>query len=681
MITMDVETRATKMVTDVGLYAHAPTAKLLGMRYRLEPSAPLMEWRGYFADGLDPDLSDAPPTDLIKAVEAGARIMAHNAAYERVVLSHVPWWPQPPVEAWVCSAAWAASFNLPRGLGPLSARLLGQDQAKLVEVSRGVSYMWDAARPMTRPEDMDTQMEYCGRDVEAMEGCMALLPAVDPGWLEEYHVSERINDLGVMIDMELAEAIVALKPRIDADLLADLDEATGGTVKLRGPSLLKWLQQELPADLRGALTVDRKVRENYGFRTRKKISADKVARRQVLLAIDERPDLQHVAHALTAFEEANKAAIAKFGAAVKRANDGILRGQFVFHGAGQTGRFSSTGVQVHNLKREVDPRALAMIAAIKEYFMAPGVIAQTFGMTISAVCSQVIRPLFITEDGLVLIWGDWSSVEARMLPWLSGYRQAEAVLDVFRAGKDIYREQAALILHKGPDVITKDERQAYGKVPVLSLGYQGGAGAFLSMAAAYGVSMSADEADQIKNAWRAANPWAPAFWEDLQNAAMRACAEPTVLHAVGRVAYQFLPGLLGGTLLCWLPSGAWIAYPEAQVRDIPWHGDEKDLRPALTFMHPTYGPSATYGGALAENITQGECATLLRHALVRCEREHLSVVLHVHDEIVIEADERDAEAQAVKLKQIMTDVPAWAGGLPLDADVEMGHRYKIKRIG
>lgn len=672
MITLDIETRARLSVVDAGLYRHAPTAKILGMRYRLEPGADLMEWRGYFADGVNADCSDDPPDDLLEAVRAGTLIMAHNAAYERVVLSHQPWWPKAPVEQYVCSAAWAASFNMPRSLKDLSGRLLGAEQGKLVDVAGKVSYMWHEKNPLQSAADMDLQMEYCGRDVEAMEACMAFFPAIDPRWLAEYHANEHVNDLGVFIDEDLARAVIALKPQIDADVLTTLQAMTDDTVKVRGPSLLKWLQANLPEDVVGALTVNRKIRVGYGFRTKKTISADKVARRQVLEAIEDRDDMGNVRQALLAFEEANKAATSKFGAAIARlSEDGALRGQFVFAGAGQTGRFSSTGVQVHNLKRDVAENAGEVIAALVRHQLMPSAIIFKLKMTVSQAASEVLRPLFVAGLGAKLVWGDWLSVEARMLPWLSGDKRAQRVLQIFRDKQDVYLHEATNIFGV-PVTEKKDPRRQVGKVAVLSLGYQGGVGAFQSMSAGYNVKVSDAEAARIRDAWRAANPWAPVFWAKLEDAAMRAITHPGDLIPCGEVVYQFVPALLGGTLLCWLPSGHWIAYPEAKIVDV-----EKfdELRPSVVFMHPTYGPSATYGGALAENITQAACAVMMREALVRCQAAGLKVVLHVHDEIVIETEQ--PEVDGPKLKSIMEVVPAWAEGLPVEAEIQSGDRYKI----
>jgi DNA polymerase len=166
------------------------------------------------------------------------------------------------------------------------------------------------------------------------------------------------------------------------------------------------------------------------------------------------------------------------------------------------------------------------------------------------------------------------------------------------------------------------------------------------------------------------------LWRKLEQAAMDAILDPGQLVAAGRVTYQFVPNLLRGTLLCWLPSGTWLAYPEARIKDIVKFEDAEP-EPAIVYMHATYGPSSTYGGALAENITQAESATLLREALVTCEEWDLPVVLHVHDEIVVEIEEQDADDALADLEAVMNHVPDWADGLPIACDGEMGFRYKV----
>ena len=676
MIDLDIETRSTLNVVTHGLYRHAPTAKILGMQYTID-GGPLTEWRGYFADGITPELSDAPPQDLLDAVNSGMMIVAHNAAYERVVLREQDWWPDVPVEQFICSAAWAACFNLPRGLDALTRMLLPADQAKMQGMTH-TKYMWSADMPFVADsgDHMDLQMAYCGRDVTSMRAVLDLLPPFDPTFIAEFHASEHVNDRGVMIDRQLVDAMLEIKPRIERSLMQDLDRATGGGVKLRGPSFLQWLQRELPEEQHPLLMANKKTREGYGFKTVKKLSSDKSVR-AALLEQDELPS--SVRNGLLAFGEANKATVTKFAAASARASDDdILRGQFMYAGAGQTRRFSSQGLQFHNMKRDVAKDAMHVIETLIAHKHQPDVIPDLLGgRTLNEAASSVMRPTFKAPEGRTLFWGDWSSIEARMLPWLSADDRAEPVLDVFRNGGDLYKVEAGNIYKKDAADVDKDERQI-GKVAVLSLGYQGGVGAFQSMAKNYGVEMTDKAANGIKVAWREANPWAPDFWAKLQQAGMDAINCPMELFKAGRVRYQFIPDLLRGTLICWLPSGGWVSYPEAKIRDIPAAWDEDEKVTAICFKHPTYGASSTYGGSMCENITQAESGALLRRAVVMCEEAGLETVAHVHDEIIAETDDAYLAEDMATLERIMADVPHWAAGLPLAADAECGLRYKVQ---
>ena len=684
---LDIETRGRIDVTKAGLYRHAEgIEKILCARYAFDDGE-VLEWRGAFADGADYDCADDPPADLIEAVmEPDALIFAHNAAYERIILRECcDWWPEVPLEAYICTAAWAATFNLPRALGQLSRALLPSDRAKMVLFASQVKFMWSSDKATGAGADMDIQSDYCGRDVEAMREIMALLPPVDPNWLADYHASERINDRGVMLDLDLAAAVATLKPEIEDQLQHELDEATGGKVKLRGPSLMRWLEGVLPEDTVTALDVVEKKRVGYGFKSIVRRSAGKAAREQLLAAIHGLDGFGNVRRALTAYETANAAAVHKYGAALTRASeDGALRGQFVMNGAAQTGRYTSTGVQLHNTIREVHGRAGEVIEALTEAAELGLSEAETvgglqahFGETINSMTSKVLRPMLVAEAGKTLTWSDWSSIEAMVLPWLSDRKSAERVLDVFRRGGDLYVETAAGILRKAPGAVTPNERQSYGKLPVLSCGYGGGVNAILAFAAGYKLDITRAEAERIRDEWREANPWAQQLWRHLEAAAINAVMEGGDIQTeAGRIRFQYAPTLVGGTLLAWLPGGGWIAWPRAEVLDLVKFEDGPVV-PTLTFQHPVYGPSTTYGGKLAENVTQAVAAWLLRRAMQECGLAGLDAVAHVHDEVLCESTERRVSATEAQLKRIMETVPEGFAGLPLACEVSSGWRYKM----
>jgi DNA polymerase len=303
------------------------------------------------------------------------------------------------------------------------------------------------------------------------------------------------------------------------------------------------------------------------------------------------------------------------------------------------------------------------------------------------------RPAFVAAPGRTFVWGDWSNIEARVLPWLAASPGAEAKLDIFREIDadpklpDVYTRTAAALLGISVEEVTKDQRQSHGKVPELSLGFGGGVGALMNMATNYGVYLDDAAARRTVDSWRGANQWARDFWgqhgrgssSGLWGAACSAVENPETIYPAGRVAYIFDPQYLGGTLFCSLPDDALLTYPSCR-----WEWREvqdkktkvKDERFQLTFLRG-YGRSALWYGRLAENITQALAARVLRRCLTRLEfSQNLApVVMHTHDEIVTEPDlECDSEARFL-LQEEMELIEPWAEGLPLKAEVTTNWYY------
>jgi DNA polymerase len=273
----------------------------------------------------------------------------------------------------------------------------------------------------------------------------------------------------------------------------------------------------------------------------------------------------------------------------------------------------------------------------------------------------MLRPALIPAEGKKLVVADWSAIEGRVNPWLSG-RGDNTKLQQFRDGLDVYKVNAAETFRTTYDAVTKDQRQV-GKVQELACGFGGGIGAFAAMGRAYGLSLPEDEARRMVNAWRRANEWAVPFWEDLESAYTRATRNPGKQFQAGRIVY-----LHDGTHLWYaLPSGRVLCYPYAKFED-----------DAITYAKAAWKPAADakewprarlWRGLACENVTQATAHDLLREALRRLD----DVVLHVHDEIVLETD-RPEEALE-ELQKVMTTPPAWAAGLPLDAEASVMERY------
>lgn len=685
MYIYDIETRASVSVVDRGLAAHAsdPETDILTVCAMAYPDGEMLTWRGACVPGGTDDWDHMEP--FLEHIEAGGYVVAHNEAYDRTVWNAQAdkyGLPKITLEQSICSAAWLRQFNLPSKLGDVSKRLLPPEQAKLTDVAAGIKYIWSKKNPLVSADDVRANERYCAQDVTSVAALMRLVPPPTQQFLDEYHACARMNDRGICVDLDMAHAAQTLKPRVERQLLQEIERICGPEVKLRGPSFLKWLQANLPEDLLPLLNTTKKKRVGYEFRSEKKISADKSVRAKLLEAIEERTDCGEIRQALFAFDEANRAAVGKYKAMLKVEHNGVVHNQFVFSGAAQTGRASSHGIQLQNTLRDVPKNAAEMIDQVKELQKHPSILESKVG-SINVALGRLVRPTLIADTGNTLAWSDWSAIEARMLPWLSN--DAEDLLDVFRSGGDVYVREAAGIygvpeqqlldrLADG-DPDAKEMRQV-GKVAILACGYQGGVGAFQAMAKNYGMSVTDQRADEIKSAWRKANAWAPKLWHDAEAAAMRAVRRPGEIQQFGRLAYIFAPDLLRGTLLLFMPSGRFLAYPEAAIAQVTKFDQPTDT---LVFVHPEYGPSATYGGALVQGATQGEAASLLRTALVECDARGIESIGQVHDEIIIEHPEDEIDNRTKELVRIMETPPDWADGLPLNADAEIGYRYKVPR--
>lgn len=294
------------------------------------------------------------------------------------------------------------------------------------------------------------------------------------------------------------------------------------------------------------------------------------------------------------------------------------------------------------------------------------------------VLSSCLRAFIAASPGHTLVAADFSSIEARGLAWLADQRDD---LAIFESGEDIYLKAASDIYGRRITKDDKDERQI-GKVATLALGYQGGVGAFQTMAKAYGVKVSDSEADTIKVAWRDGHKKVVQYWYDLESAAMRAVNNPGASTPVGPAGRQsiFMKPPKGNFLLCKLPSKRMLYYPYPSIIDktMPWGA----VKPALQYkgvdsVTRQWKSLDTYGGKLCENITQAICRDLLAGAVIRLEREEFPVVMHVHDEVVCEVPEFLADDRTVgDVERIMSQLPAWAEGFPVEAVGWMGKRYR-----
>lgn len=588
-------------------------------------------------------------------------IKAHNAAFERLIFWYVLQ-INFKLEQFYCTATQARANCAPGGLEDVG-RFAGASMKKDHRGSQLIRLLSIPQSDGTFREDADLMAEmvaYCEQDVRAMRAISAAQRELSADELRDYHVNERINDRGVLLDKPLALAAVRYAAAEADDIQARVREVTEGAItSVRSPKMREWVLSRVGPQALKLATVYKDGEA--------KLSIDKNVRANLLVLAGENPDEVpvEVAEVIQCADDLWASSVAKFSRAASLADeeDSRVRGAFVFAGGSATGRASSFGLQVHNFPRRcADDPALTRTAMVRGHQIVP-----QFGKRVTDVLKGMLRPALMAEEGKHLVVADWAAIEARVTPWASNTNSGAAKLGIFERGEDVYKHNAAATFRVGYDEVDKDQRQI-GKVQELACGFAGGIGAFAAMGRIYNVLLSESDSRKMVDGWRRANPWGPVYWDALERAYLGAMRNPGTEFSAGRVTYLYDKQHL------WyiLPSGRVLCYPFARF----------DEEGNVTYAKASWKPSADakewprarlWRGLACENITQAVANDLLRHSLQRLDEEGFEVVLHVHDEIVLETAEPDAAAAA--LLKIMTTPPSWAYGLPLNAEVATMVRY------
>ena len=634
---IDAETRSHCDLTAAGVYNYAMhrSTEVLCMCYAFD-NGDVMTWT-----------PDQPfPQDVLRHT---GPIYAHNATFERLVLWYVLQTDH-KLEQFVCTAAQARANCAPGSLediGRFSGAGMRKDHS-------GAALIRKCCVPPFKhtPQDLSDLFTYCAQDVRAMRDVSQRLRPLSPIELADYHVSERINDRGVLIDVPLARAATQYSAEEANDIQNTVWEITKGMVtSVRSPIMREWVLDRLTPEQLTLTEVNGKP------------SIDKSVRANLLACDDLDPDVREVVQSA---DDIWSSSVAKFArlASLADEEDNRLRGAFVFAGGAATGRAASYGAQVHNLFRKTAKDPAALRQAIVRGHKLDG--------RVSDALKSMLRPALIAQPGYVFVTADWSAIEGRVNPWLAQSPAGEAKLDVYRAGRDPYivnavstygghyNDVAKQVEWESPEAL---QMRQVGKVQELALAFGGSQGAFAAMARGYGVTVSNPK--QIVAGWRKANPWAPVFWSQLEDAYLSAMRHPGEEQTAGRVTYLFDKRHL------WyiLPSGRVLCYPFAKLSD-----------EGLTYAKASWKPKADatewprarlWSGLACENVVQATAHDLLREAL----RVLDDVVLHVHDEIVLEVPQYNAEAAARRLEDVMQTAPDWAAGLPLVAKAKTLLRF------
>ena len=633
-ISWDLETYSSVDLTKCGVYRYCESEdfEILLAAYSIDGGA---------VQVTDLACGEKLPQEILDALEdKTVEKWSFNSQFERICLSRLLGYPAGDYLApasWRCSMVWASTLGLPRSLESVGA-VLGLEKQKLTEGKDLIRYFCVPCRPTkanggrTRnlpehdPEKWERFKAYNLRDVETemqIQERLSRFPVPDFIW-EEYQLDQEINDRGIGVDMELVRQAIAIDARSRERLTAAMQELT----ELENPNSVQQMKQWLA---------------DHGMET------DTLGKKAVAELVKTAPEpLREV---LSLRQQLAKSSVKKYTAMENAVcADSRAHGMFQFYGANRTGRFSGRLIQLQNLYKNTMPDLAQARALVRSgNYEALSMLYEDIPDTLS----QLIRTAFVPQDGRKLIVADFSAIEARVLAWLAGEKW---VLEVFEKGGDIYCETAARMFHCRVEKHGENaELRQKGKQATLSCGYGGSVGALKAMGALE-AGMTEEELQPLVDSWRAANPNIVRFWWDVDRA-VKECVKmriPTETHGL-RFDYR------SAMLFITLPSGRKLAYVKPRIGENQFGGE------SVTYM----GVSGTkkwkrlesYGPKFVENIVQGTARDILCYAMQTLK--NCSIVAHVHDEIIIEADRR-MSVEAVC--EQMGRTPPWAKGLKLRAD-------------
>ena len=630
---------------DLETYSDQPLAKTGVYRYVESPDFEILLF-AYSVDGgpvqqIDLACGEKIPSEILSALEdETVTKWAFNANFERICLSRFLGYPTGDYlepGSWKCSMIWAAYMGLPLSLEGVGA-VLGLEKQKLTEGKDLIKYFCQPCAPTksngqrTRnlpehaPDKWLAFKRYNIRDVETEMSIQARLskyPVPDSVW-EEYHLDQEINDRGVGLDMELVRQAIQMDGRSRSELTQAMKELTS----LDNPNSVQQMKQWLA---------------DNGVET------DTLGKKAVAeLLKTAPPQLQKV---LTLRQQLAKSSVKKYQAMETAVcADGRARGMFQFYGANRTGRWAGRIIQMQNLPQNhlddlSEARGLVRVGDFDALEMLYEDVPDTL--------SQLIRTAFVPQENRKFIVADFSAIEARVIAWFAGEKWRQ---DVFAEGKDIYCASASQMFGVPVEKhgINGHLRQK-GKIAELALGYGGSVGALKAMGALE-MGLQEDELPALVSAWRQANPKIVQFWWAVDHAVMDAVTRKTTTKTHGIIF-----SARNGMLFITLPSDRSLAYVKPKIGENRFGGG------CITYEGiggtKKWERLESYGPKFVENIVQATSRDILCYAMqtLRC----CSIVMHIHDEVVIEADRR-MSLQAVCDQ--MGRTPPWAKGLQLRAD-------------
>lgn len=635
ILSIDLETLGHVDIKSAGGYKYAETCEILlfGYAYDDEPVRVIDLTNGEEIPRFV--LSDLTSPDVLKT--------AYNAQFERTVLTHymrrqqlLPAGEWLDARQWLCTMVLGLTIGLPGNLAALGEALwLSEDKKKMAVGKKLIREFCIQGRghkkPVEDPENWKLFIEYNRRDVETERTLRKKLWPYRPGQTERdlWALDQRINDAGVAIDRELAEAAIRIDAGLREDVVKRAKDITGLENPASGPQLKKWIQMnEGLAEPPASLTKDT-IPEL--IQTAKRDSTKEALRLRMQLGKTSTKKYQAMLDALC--------------------SDGKVHGLLQFYGAARTGRWAGRLVQMQNLPRcyldDLDDAREVLKTGDREIFEA-------LYEDVPGTLSQLIRTAFTASPGCRLIDCDFSAIEARVIAWLADEKWRQ---EVFAKNGDIYCASASQMFRVPVEKHGRNaELRQKGKIAELALGYGGGVGALKAFGAD---QMGLSEADmqEIVSKWRDSSPNICKLWQGVEKAARRSIINPAAFPC--KHGIMFLTG--NAKMLVQLPSGRKLVYQEPEINDegaITYMGTNQTTR--------KWERIETWGGKLVENIVQAIARDCLAEALMRLDKAGYQIIMHIHDEVVLDVPE--GKGSLADVERIMSQPIEWAPGLILSAE-------------
>lgn len=629
-ISIDIETYSSVNLTKSGVYKYceADDFEMLLFAYSVD---------GDEVKVVDLAMGEKIPLPVLNALtDENVMKWAFNAQFERICLSkyigkHMT------AKAWRCTMVWAATLGLPLSLEGVGA-VLGLEKQKLTEGKELIRYFCTPGKlrdgttirhlPQDAPERWEQFKKYNIRDVEvemSIQQRLSKFPVSETEW-QNYILDQEINDRGIMLDMNLVESAIECDNEMRESNLQTAREITGLENPNSTVQLKEWLSEQ-------------------GVKT-ETLSKDAIEE-----LLSEATD--NVAEMLNIRKQLAKSSVKKYTAMETAVcKDSRARGLIQFYGANRTGRYAGRLIQVQNLPQNHLPDLEQARTLVKKGFYNDIEMLYDF---VPFVLSELIRTAFVPKPGCRFYVADFAAIEARVIAWLAGesWRQ-----DVFASGGDIYCASASQMFHVPVEKngVNGHLRQK-GKIAELALGYGGSVGALKAMGA---VQMGIDESElqPLVDAWRRANTKIVRFWYAVDSAVKECIKEghDTKTHGISF-------SLQSGILFITLPSGRRLAYVKPRIGENRFGGE------SVTYEGISGAKKwerlESYGAKFVENIVQATARDILAEAMLRLNTSGFDIVMHIHDEAVIEAA---PETSLDEICRVMGQTPAWADGLILRAD-------------